>query len=182
MDRPYPAISQHLATLYESESDARRILRDLGMDPGRIHFGEPAVNFWSEIVELAENTSRLGDLFKQARREYRDNTRLEELQQEYYDWLSARKVDSGRYTVGKRMADEWLPPRTERTIDDHETRIRTLETNQAVTSNRLDAHDTLHAQPRAAPIALSFSGIQWLTIIAFVILAVMLGLLLWRGA
>jgi len=87
-DRPHGRISQLFADLYGSEGDARRIMDDLGMDKALIVWRDKPLNFWSQIVELAETTSRVGDLLKLAIAEYgKDRHDVYDLQQEYRDWL-----------------------------------------------------------------------------------------------
>lgn len=72
-----------LASFYEHDSKARRVVDEAGLDQALIDFDGSALEMWHVILREAEHQERISALFLVILREYPQNTILQALWRDY---------------------------------------------------------------------------------------------------
>lgn len=72
-----------LATIYDDDITARRVVQDAGLDPLRIAFSARAIDNWQAILSEAHKTARLNALLEVALTEYANNQPLRDAYDNY---------------------------------------------------------------------------------------------------
>lgn len=67
-----PALADILATLYDDRASAERIMRAVGLEPGRVNLDGSAQSRWSAILAHARAQHKVAELILVAYREYPD--------------------------------------------------------------------------------------------------------------
>ena len=78
---PYPdpalrPLRSILANLYPTQSDARLLASDAGLDPARIAFTEKSINTWFNILNDANAREKVDQVIKEALKAYPENEQL----------------------------------------------------------------------------------------------------------
>ena len=67
-----PALADVLATLYDDRASAERIMRAVGLEPGRVNLDGSAQSRWSAVLAHARAQHKVAELILVAYREYPD--------------------------------------------------------------------------------------------------------------
>ena len=112
---PHKQIRDLLASLYTNRADARRIAKDAHLPETLIDFSGSANNFWTSIVEVAENDQMLIPLIQLARYEYPHHRELAALEKQLIQHDAQRKSQLNIPRLLLYMADR----------DEHEMELQT---------------------------------------------------------
>lgn len=92
----HPSLSHlldELAAVFDRQNDAKRIVKDVGLDSRNINWDQNARNFWLEIIEEAQQLNKVENLIKETTELYPESSELRVAVDEYRVWINQRKSD-----------------------------------------------------------------------------------------